>query len=151
MIAQYRPDIARVAEETVVNLKELENRLEIMKNELAWLCTSIGHPEAARLAATPVRAAYNNPYALSIGATSALGGLYSLPQVPGVSPLAAQFGLVNPVAAALAAQQALAGIPVFPGLGNFGAYGTTLPLTPGWGTVFGTGIPPQQQLPITFR
>lgn len=55
MIAQYRPDIARVAEDTVLNLKELENRIEILKNDLAVLCTNIGHPEAARIAATPAR------------------------------------------------------------------------------------------------
>jgi hypothetical protein len=55
MFAQqtYRPEIARVAEETVLNLKQLESRIEVLKNDLAALCTVIGHPEAARVAVTP--------------------------------------------------------------------------------------------------
>jgi hypothetical protein len=48
-----RPEIARVAEETVLNLKQLETRIEVLKNDLAALCTVIGHPEAARVAVTP--------------------------------------------------------------------------------------------------
>jgi hypothetical protein len=53
MIAQMRPDIARITEETVLNLKELETRIDAVKNDLAWLCQSIGHSEAARVAASP--------------------------------------------------------------------------------------------------
>lgn len=55
MFAQqpYRPEIARVAEETVLNLKQLESRIEVLKNDLAALCTVLGHPEAARIAVTP--------------------------------------------------------------------------------------------------
>lgn len=55
MFAQqsYRPEIARVAEETVLNLKQLESRIEVLKNDLAALCTVVGHPEAARIAVTP--------------------------------------------------------------------------------------------------
>lgn len=50
---QFRPEIARVAEETVLNLKQLESRIDVLKNDLAALCTVLGHPEAARIAVTP--------------------------------------------------------------------------------------------------
>lgn len=55
MIAQYRPEIARVAEETVVNLKGLETQIDTLKGDLAALCTVIGHPAAAQIAAAPAR------------------------------------------------------------------------------------------------
>jgi hypothetical protein len=47
--------IARVAEETVLCLKDLESRIELLKNDLGVLCTSIGLPEVARIAVTPAR------------------------------------------------------------------------------------------------
>ncbi|MGQ0535938.1 MAG: hypothetical protein ACT4PT_07685 [Methanobacteriota archaeon] len=122
MLAQYRPDVARVAEETVVNLKDLESRIEILKNDLAQLCLSIGHPEAARVAATPARWV---PQIAGIGAQGAFGsqgvfgqvpigsqspygsqtpfGAQSLmyPNVPNLSPFAT-FGLTNPLSSAFA-------------------------------------------------
>ncbi|MCA1814333.1 MAG: hypothetical protein LC624_10360, partial [Halobacteriales archaeon] len=55
MIAQYRPEIARLAEQTVVSLKECETRLELLRNDLATLCGVVGHPAAAQLALTPAR------------------------------------------------------------------------------------------------
>jgi hypothetical protein len=53
MIAQLRPDIATATEQTVLNLKELETRISLLKNDLAWLAQGIGHAEAARIAASP--------------------------------------------------------------------------------------------------
>lgn len=47
------PNIARVAEDTVLNLKQLESRLGVLCNDLAQLCTAVGHHEAARIAVTP--------------------------------------------------------------------------------------------------
>jgi len=53
MIAQTRPDIANVTEQTVLALKDLESRIGILKGDLAALCQGLGHPEAARIAAAP--------------------------------------------------------------------------------------------------
>jgi hypothetical protein len=80
MIAQYRPEIARVAEETVVNLKELEGRIETLKGDLAALCSVIGHPAAAHLAVTPARL---------VSPTLGLGSVFG-------SALASPFGLGTP-------------------------------------------------------
>ncbi|MDX1610865.1 MAG: hypothetical protein R3185_00765 [Candidatus Thermoplasmatota archaeon] len=48
-----RPDIASTLDETVLNLKELEGRIQFLKQGLVNLSNSIGHPNAARLALAP--------------------------------------------------------------------------------------------------
>jgi len=77
MYPNLRPEIARVAEQTVVNLKELEGRIEVLKNDLAALCTAVGHPEAARLAVTPA-AWLNLPPNVPQGSFGSIGGQGSL-------------------------------------------------------------------------
>lgn len=91
MIAQYRPDIARAVEETVVNLKALEHTLEVLRNDLAWLAQTVGHPQAAQLVLTPSRN-------LGIGAQGSLG---ISPQIPGQlqNPYMMPFGAFGPQAA----------------------------------------------------
>lgn len=97
MIVQYRPDIARAAEETVSNIKELETRLEVIKNDLAWLCQSIGHLPAAQLALTPVRG-------LAMG----------IPGVPTVSPYGGSFvPNVAPIGLPQTGTQAPWAVPAF--------------------------------------
>jgi len=94
MFAQYRPDIVRAVEETVANLKGLEHTIEILRNDLAWLAQSIGHPQAAQIALTPTRSLVANP---------ALAGTNPLVQAPyatpygftpqiGAGPMAVPFG-----------------------------------------------------------
>ena len=92
MIAQYRPDIARAVEETVVNLKGLEQTLEILRNDLAWLAQSVGHPQAAQIALTPARA-------LGIGQIANVGALPNLGNVGmvGQTPYATPFQTPNAV------------------------------------------------------
>lgn len=89
MIAQYRPDIARALEQTVVNLKGLEQTLEILRTDLATLAHSIGHPQAAQFVLTPTR---------GLGIVAA-GGLNAVnpnlmgwygPQVGAFGPIGAQ-------------------------------------------------------------
>jgi len=84
MIAQYRPDIARVAEETVLTLKDLESRTEVLKNDLAILCMNLGHPEAARIAASPSRwnASIGTPF--GIAGSSMLNALNPYAAQPGI-------------------------------------------------------------------
>src|ERR1041385_1808156 len=60
MIAQTRPDIANVTEQTVLALKDPESRIGVLKCDLAVLCQNLGHPEAARIAASP-SGAYGAP------------------------------------------------------------------------------------------
>lgn len=145
MIAQYRPDIARAAEETVLHMKELENRIEVLRNDLAWLCQSVGHFEAARVAATPTRSlggtpaggfyatgALANPYAAvpALGSTAGfLPGFQTL-GVPGQQAFAVPsiystpFGMVgalNP--ALLGAAYGQASLPTAFGAANIPAWG----------------------------
>ena len=91
MYPNLRPEIARVAEQTVVNLKELEGRIEVLKNDLAALCIQVGHPEAARLAATPVQWLG----ASSLTAQTLAGNLGAF---QGISPMGAPFAQSPPFA-----------------------------------------------------
>ncbi|HEV8359031.1 MAG TPA: hypothetical protein VGR28_01105 [Candidatus Thermoplasmatota archaeon] len=93
MFAQQHP-IARIAEETVLNLKELETRCEVLKNDLAALCVNLGHPEAARLAVTPVALIDPRAQFAQATRTQALSGMPSsaIASPFGVSP----FGNVSP-------------------------------------------------------
>ncbi len=120
MIAQYRPDIARVTEETVVNLKELESRMEVLRNDLAWLCTTLGHPEAARVAATPVRSV-GIPSALPIGTAGLLGV-----STPLQNMLAAQYAGISPFASGVPGSgqswSPIAGIPTASGIATGAAF-----------------------------
>jgi hypothetical protein len=78
---QVRPEIVRAAEETVTNLKQLEGRIEVLKNDLAMLCNVLGHPQAAALAITPVQQlAVQAPWLLGNVGTFGTQGLGS--QVP---------------------------------------------------------------------
>lgn len=125
MIAQYRPEIARVAEQTVLGLKELETRLELLKNDLAALCTAVGHPPAAQLAVTPTRllggpviAPFGVAHAGPIGALGAPS--------PFATPVAAPWA-ANPLATPFAS---VPGAPVlggFPGIGSPGGVGAFSP------------------------
>ena len=91
MIAQYRPDIARALEQTVVNLKTLEQSLEILRADLATLAHSIGHPQAAQLVLTPGR----NLGIVGAGALNTINPLQAGAYGPqAVSPLG-QFGQVG--------------------------------------------------------
>lgn len=116
-VQTFRPEIAKVAEETVLNLKALENRIEVLRNDLAALCTVIGHHEAARIAATPASwLSVTQPYsAAGIAAQTAITpGMVSpvfgqLPQWPAVGPLGVPQG---------------AGIPPYASpYGSLGSYG----------------------------
>jgi hypothetical protein len=82
------PEIARVAEETVLNLKQLESRIEVLKNDLAHLCAAVGHPEAARLAVTPVPWLRLGQFASPYGNVGSFGPLGSISPYgnAGVSP-----------------------------------------------------------------
>jgi hypothetical protein len=116
--------IARVAEETVLNLKQLESRIEILKNDLAQLCLAVGHPEAARIAATPVQmlgpgvtgnVGFVNP-GISSPLTPAfgnLGGIGGYPQQPYATPWQTGFG-----------SPATSGSPWQTPVGSYGAPGT---------------------------
>lgn len=136
MIAQYRPDIARVAEETVVNLKSLENSIEVLRNDLAWLCQSIGHPEAARLALTPTRFPAVGG-GLGIGATTsllnpALGFASGLPLTHPALAAGLPFATTNPAIA-------------FAGLPTINPYAA---INPYLMSVVGAGQFPGVQVPI---
>jgi hypothetical protein len=130
-----RNELANATEQTVLALKELETRIGVLKNDLAWLCQGIGHPEAARVAASPVpnvlsQAGIGSAFAPGLQAGYAIGqGFQPIQpfQAGAVQPMAASipqaFGAVaiHPAAAAsLAAQQAQAlaqgysGIPAYP-------------------------------------
>lgn len=87
VIAQLRPDVVRLVEETVTNLKALENQIEIVKTDLASLCLQIGHPEAARIAATPIRGL--------LSSTGALATPFGLSPFATASPFAAPTALPN--------------------------------------------------------
>lgn len=100
---QSRPDIARVAEETVLNLKQLESRIEVLRNDLAALCTVLGHPEAARIAVTPPSWLGITPQTAP-GSFSGLGSVGSFGHLghpgqgqphPGFNPYASQAPLGN--------------------------------------------------------
>jgi hypothetical protein len=94
MIAQYRPDIARVAEETVVNLKEMESRIDVLRSDLASLCTVLGHLAAAQVAVTPARLL---PGSLGISPLASTLGFGPPSPYQAVSPFA---GAGNPFGAA---------------------------------------------------
>ena len=93
MIANYRSEIARVAEETVANLKGLETQIEVLRNGLAWLCQSIGQPDAARWALMPSRG-----ISTAGGAYGVSGALSNLPfgPIPTMAPQVPQTSVLPP-------------------------------------------------------
>lgn len=100
MFAQqtYRPEIARVAEETVLNLKQLEVRIEALKNDLASLCTVLGIPEVARIAVTPPSwLGITQPH-VSSGFPGATLGVQGMGQVPWGTHVGTPFGSPHSVA-----------------------------------------------------
>lgn len=56
MIGQTNPQLLRVVEETVANLKQLETCIETLRVDIAGVAQSIGHPEAAQRALSSGRA-----------------------------------------------------------------------------------------------
>jgi hypothetical protein len=150
MIAQYRPDIARAIEETVVNLKGLEQTLEILRNDLAWLAQSIGHPQAAQVALTPTRTlaiAGASPFAAGIGQPGTFGLSANAGQVPMFGFQPTPFGASVPPA-----NVPYAGLPYgSPMLGypNMGAVPGAIPnVGPAYAPTVGVlGVTPYLQTP----
>ncbi|MFO1532800.1 MAG: hypothetical protein ABR562_03740 [Thermoplasmatota archaeon] len=134
MIAQTRPDIANITEQTVLALKDLESRISVLKGDLAVLCQGLGHPQAAQLAISPWGSPTNapignsqigNPYATAqaspfIGATP-WGPAYAAPGAFAPSPYAS-YGAWSPYGpspfAAIAAPWSQAAFGTFAHPGN---------------------------------
>lgn len=132
--------IARVAEETVLNLKELECRIEVLKNDLAALCVNVGHHEAARISVTPVAAvdpraqiAQANRHAALQGIpTSSIVSQFPSPWLSGLTPFAS--------ASPYAAISPFAGISPF-GASPFASFGTVNPFLGSVGSPWSTPYP----------
>jgi hypothetical protein len=123
MYAQQNPQIARVAEETVLTLKDLEQRLETLKTTIANVCVAIGHPEAARIAVTP---AFGQGYGMQ--SVQGFGQGYGAQGMQGFSPTQGFGHGVSPYT-----QAWNTGVQV-PGLQGYG----TVPQGPPWGSPFQT-------------
>jgi uncharacterized small protein (DUF1192 family) len=141
MIAQMRPDIATVTEQTVLNLKELEARIGVLKNDLAWLCQGLGHNEAARLAAAPAAPpSLSNP---SANPFTAMAAANPLAAGIAVNPYGGSGFAVSPFAAWPTQQGALQafGAGFAPGYAAFAspAFGTPVSaFNNAYGNAYGT-------------
>jgi hypothetical protein len=100
MIGQTNPQLIRIVEQTVTNLKQLESCIDALRVDLAGVAQSIGHPDAAARAITPIQAlTAQSPFAAAqIGALGQLGQFSPFSQA---SPFANTASWASPYAAAL--------------------------------------------------
>lgn len=72
-LAQTRPDLIETLDTTTMTVKDIEDRIELLKNDVAQLCTQIGHVQGAQFALSPSR----------LQAARSQAGLGSAQQIPG--------------------------------------------------------------------
>lgn len=79
-ISATRPDIANTLETTVMTVRDLEDRIDLLKNDVFQLSTQLGHQRAAEVAASPSRFAalrtpgLAGPQAASVGGQQSFAG-----------------------------------------------------------------------------
>jgi len=153
MIAQYRPEIARLAEQTVVNLKECESQLELLRNDLVALCATVGHPAAAQVAATPARLlppGIGTLGGIGISPVHQLSPYGNLaPWATGVGPFATPFAAPFPTPFPAPFGGPQSAVPAFgpafhapfPSLGSFGPIGGAGAFGPGFAGITPPAFP----------
>ena len=138
--------ITRIVEETVLKCKELEARLNVVNQDLAFLCESIGHPQAAQLARTPAELTpLAQAAAVPIGSTLGVG------MIPGQVPYAGQVpfaqvpwggtpysSIVSPYASPLGIAPFVPQFSTFAGVNPFVSPLSTLQGVSPFGNPFGT-------------